>query len=66
MASWEGSKKDKQIDRRNARRAKMSMRDYEGSPADMAEDRKHEQGYSKGGAVRGGGAAVRGLKCKVC
>lgn len=58
----EGSKKDIREDRRFAKRAKMSLKDWEASPA----DERHDAGkkvFAKGGKVRGAGAAVRGFGC---
>lgn len=56
----EGSKKDMTMDRKAARKAKMTMRQYEATPADARTE------YSSGGTVRGMGAAKRGGKFTLC
>ena len=62
MAEYEGSKEDRMRDRREARKRKMSLREWEASPEDAAEDAKH---MKAGGGVRGMGAAKRGGKYTV-
>ncbi len=59
MSSQEVSKKDRMIDRRAARKAKMSQRSYENSPLDT-DAPSAPQTMKSGGAVRGMGAAKRG------
>lgn len=60
MADWEGSKKDRMMDRKMARKRKMSMREWEASDADAEHDRGRGKGYATGGRVRGMGAAKKG------
>ena len=62
--SFEGTKKDIKQDRKMARKMKMKLQDWENSPMDEAHDAK--EAYASGGRVRGGGAATKGLKTKVC
>ena len=53
----EGSPAEQAKDRQMARKHKMSMKDWEGSPMDEKMDKG---GYASGGCVRGMGAAKRG------
>lgn len=56
---YEDSKKDKMVDRKEARKRKMSLREWESSPEDEAMDMKKMAG---GGMVsRGKGVAQRGF-----
>lgn len=60
----EGTPAEQAKDRQMARKHKMSMQQWEGSPQDEKMDRK---GYATGGSVRGTGAALRGCGGgKVC
>ena len=60
---YEGSKMDRMQDRKEARKRKMSLREWENSPEDAEQDTK---GYSGGGSVsRGKGAAQRGFNYSV-
>lgn len=58
-SDYEGSKKDRLMDRKQARKKKMSLREWEASPEDNAADAK---GFAGGGSVaRGSGKALRGF-----
>ena len=57
--NFEDTKKDKMEDRRQARKAKMTMTAWENSPGD------DDKGYASGGKVRGMGAATKGGKYRI-
>lgn len=57
------TKKQKMMDRRQAKKRKQSVREYENSPEDEADDAK---GFFGGGSVaRGAGKALRGFDYKI-
>jgi hypothetical protein len=62
-SNFEGSKQDILEDRRNARKNKMTLKQWEESPQDVEHDKK---GFASGGKVRGMGAAKKGGKYSVC
>ena len=71
---FEDSKKDKMMDRKAARKRKMSLRDFEITPEDAAMDAAGQAqmnagapGYSGGGSLksRGAGAALKGFDYKI-
>lgn len=59
------TKQQKMADRKQARKRKMKLQDYENSPADETDDAKEMSGkkkFSSGGTVsRGAGCAQRGF-----
>lgn len=59
---YENSKKDKMADRKEARKRKMSLREWEGSPEDEVMDSAGMKKMAGGGMVsRGKGVAQRGF-----
>ena len=62
--NWEGSREHKLEDRRMARKNKMTLKQWEDSPQDVAHDKG--KNFASGGKVRGMGAAKKGGKYSVC
>ena len=48
MAKWEGSKADKAADKRNAKKAGVSVKKWEGSPGDERADAAARKRMKKG------------------